>query len=101
MRNLKDNRIEMRALDEMTEEYTTVATVWAHFRSLSVKEAFNAGADTAWENVYFTFMRPVDFELNTYCSILYNKNEYEIVAIDLFDDTPGDNIRVQARRRYW
>lgn len=100
MKYLKDKRIEILALDEWTEEYTVVATVWAHFRSMSIKEVFNAGADYSWNNVIFTITKPVDFELNTYCEIRYNNNDYVIEAIDVYEDRPGSDVRIHARCRY-
>lgn len=102
MKRLKDKRIQILGIDEATEQKGVIAEVWAHFRSMSVKEGFNCGADFAWNNVYFTISRPDpnDFALNTYNEIRYNGNDYEIVGIDLFEDKPGSDIRIQARCRY-
>lgn len=100
MKNLKDKRVEILGLDEATERYGVIATVWAHFRSMSVQETYNCGADFAWDNVYFTITRPEDFELDTYCKVRYNGRDYDIEAIDRFEDRKGDNIRIQARARY-
>lgn len=99
-RLLKDKRIKIIALDEMTEEYTEVATVWAHYRSMSVREAFNCGADMAWNNVYFTFTKPT-FLFDTYCEIEYKGVRYTVEGIDLFEDKDGANIRVHAKSRYY
>ena len=99
-KNLKDKRIQIIGIDEMTEEKGVIATVWAHYRSMSVREGFSCGADFAWNNLYFTFTRPKDLELTTYNEIRYNGNNYSIEGIDLFEDRPGDNIRVHARCRY-
>ena len=100
MKYLKDKRIEILAIDEATERYKTIATVWAHYRSMSVKEVFNAGADHSWNNVIFTIMKPTDFELDTYNEIKYNGDTYVIEAIDVYEDRPGSDIKIQARCRY-
>ena len=100
-KNLKDKRIQIQQLDEVTERYQVVATVWAHFRSMSVREQYECGADFAWSNVYFTIFRSPDFELSTYDRIIYDGRTYEIEAIDLFEDVTGKNVRIQARCRYY
>lgn len=99
-RLLKDKRIKIIGLDEMTEEYTELATVWAHYRSMSVREGFNCGADMSWNNVYFTFTKP-NFPFDTYCEIEYKGVRYSIEGIDLYEDKDGSNIRVHARSRYY
>lgn len=100
MKNLKDKRIEILKIDEITERYAPIATVWAHFRSMSVEETYGAGADSAWNNVYFTIMKPVDFELDTYCKVRYNNVDYTIEGLDLFEDRKGSNVRIRAKARY-
>lgn len=100
---LKDKRIRVYAIDPETEQASELkGEIWAHYRSMSVKEAFNAGADHAWNNVYFTFTKP-SFYFDTYHVIEYPANSkkfYSIEAIDLYEDKDGANIRVQARRPY-
>lgn len=100
-RLLKDKRIKIWGFGPNDYDYpeTLLGEVWAHYRSLSVRETFNAGADYAWNNVYFTFTKPT-FELNTYCEIEYSGQKYIIEGIDLFEDRDGMNIRVMARTRY-
>lgn len=99
-KNLKDKRIEIQGINEETERPETIATVWAHFRSMSVNEQYECGADFAWSNVYFTIFKPAEFEVTTYNEILYNGRRYYIEAIDLFEDKTGENIRIQARCRF-
>lgn len=100
---LKDKRIKIWGLDWETElADKELGEVWAHYRSMSVRETFNAGADHSWNNVYFTFTRP-SFEFDTYCEIEYpvgSGKRYIIEAIDLYEDKTGANIRVQARTEY-
>lgn len=102
---LKDKRIFIWGWDYEVDEYEPtkpLGEVWAHFRSMSVRETFNAGADHAWNNVYFTFTKP-SFELNTYAEIEYpvgSGKRYIIEGIDLYEDRDGANIRVQARTQY-
>ena len=99
-RLLKDKRIKIWAFNPETEwNDLLLGEVWAHYRSLSVQEEFNAGADHAWNNVYFTFTKPA-FVLDTYCEIEYKGTKYIIEGIDLYEDRDGANIRVQARTQY-
>ena len=100
-KNLKDKRIQIQQLNEETERYQVVATVWAHYRSMSVREQYECGADFAWSNVYFTIFKPAEFEVTTYDRIIYDGRTYEIEGIDLFEDKTGENIRIQARCRWW
>ncbi len=103
-RQLKDKRIRIYGIDWDTERPTILkGEVWAHFRSMSVRETFNAGADHAWNNVYFTITKPSGFEFDTYDEIEYPVGSgkfYIIEGIDLFEDKDGANIRVQARTQY-
>lgn len=101
---LKDKRIRVYGIDWDTEKPTILkGEVWAHFRSMSVRETFNAGADHAWNNVYFTFTKPTGFKFDTYDEIEYPVGSgtfYIIEGIDLYEDKDGANIRVQARTQY-
>lgn len=103
-RLLKDKRIKIYGYNYDTDYVDLeLGTVWAHYRSLSVRETFNAGADHAWNNVYFTFTKPTGFTLDTYCEIEYpigSDKRYIIDGIDLYEDMDGANIRVQARTQY-
>lgn len=103
-RLLKDKRIRIYGIDWDTERPTILkGEVWAHFRSMSVRETFNAGADHAWNNVYFTFTKPSGFVFDTYDEIEYPVGSgkfYIIEGIDLYEDKDGANIRVQARTQY-
>lgn len=103
-RLLKDKRIRVYGIDWDTERPTILkGELWAHFRSMSVRETFNAGADHAWNNVYFTFTKPSGFEFDTYDEIEYPVGSgkfYIIEGVDLYEDKDGANIRVQARTQY-
>lgn len=101
---LKDKRIKVYGFGEYDEYEPTElrGEVWAHVRSMSVRETFQAGADHAWNNVYFTITKP-SFKLDTYCEIEYpagSGTRYIIEGLDLFEDRDGDNIRIQTRTRY-
>lgn len=104
-RLLKDKRIFIWGWDTYKDEYEPTlprGEVWAHVRSMSVRETFQAGAETAWHNVYFTFTKP-SFELDTYAEIEYpvgSGKRYIIEGMDLFEDKDGCNIRLQTRIRY-
>ena len=101
-RLLKDKRIKIYGMgeDDRYEPTELRGEVWAHYRSMSVREAFNCGADMAWNNVYFTFTKPT-FLFDTYCEIEYKGVRYTVEGIDLFEDKDGANIRVHAKSRYY
>lgn len=99
MKNLKDKKVDIYLMNYETEVREYKATVWAHYRSLSLQESYNAGVDSGVENAYFTISRPDGYELDTWSQIRYNEKIYEVVSIDLFEDKAGSNIRVQARVR--
>lgn len=98
-KQLKDKRIKIIGINEMTERREVIAEVWAHYRSMSVKETYECGADNSWSNVYFTIFKPKSFEVTTYNEIEYKGNTYIIEGMDLFEDIDGQNMRIQARCR--
>lgn len=101
---LKDKRIsiwEKKWNDDYTERVQfDYGTFWAHFRTMSIRETFQAGIDYAETNVYFTFTRPSSFELTTSAFIEYpvgSGKHWNIETIDSFEDRDGTNIRVLCR----
>lgn len=99
----RDRRITIRALNYETEYLETVGEVWAHYRSLSMKEQYEAGVDSGVEHAYFTFVPPDGFgttyDLDTHSQIIFNNNLYNVVAVDFYEGKPGATIRVTGRRR--
>ena len=100
---LKDKRIKIIYKgwnDDYTERVEEVrGELWAHFRHLSIKETYEAGADYALTNVYFTFTKPT-FEFGTYNLIEYPLGSgklWDVIGVDLFEDRDGSNIRALAR----
>lgn len=99
----RDRRITIKAMNYETEYTEVVGEVWAHYRSLSMKEQYEAGVDSGVEQAYFTFVPPdgygVTYELDTYSQIIFNGNVYEVCAVDFYEGKPGTTIRVTGRRR--
>lgn len=101
---LKDKRISIweRKWDDSYTELTkyNYGTYWAHFRTMSIRETFQAGIDYAETNVYFTLTKPSNFEISTHAFIEYpvgSGKHWDIVSVDNFEDRDGTNIRVLCR----
>ena len=85
---LKDKKIEIQesryvsdAIGNRKKELVTVATVWAYFRQLSMKELYSVTTQVQ-EEVLFQINYRTD--ITTAHVIKYNGIQYEITRIDTF-----------------
>ena len=92
---LKDKKIEIQesryvsdAIGNRKKELVTVATVWAYFRQLSMKELYSVTTQVQ-EEVLFQINYRTD--ITTAHVIKYNGIQYEITRIDTFEGYKSDS----------
>lgn len=83
---LKDQKIDILALDLKTEDYYPVkAGAWAYVRHMSATEQFNAGiSENGKVNMLFIINKP-NFTIINIDKIKYKGIEYDIHQIDDYD----------------
>ena len=99
---LKDKKIEIQesryvsdAIGNRKKELVTVATVWAYFRQLSMKELYSVTTQVQ-EEVLFQINYRTD--ITTAHVIKYNGIQYEITRIDTFEGYKED-LTLYANRK--
>ncbi len=99
---LKDKKIEIQesryvsdAIGNRKKELVTVATVWAYFRQLSMKELYSVTTQVQ-EEVLFQINYRTD--ITTAHVIKYNGIQYEITRIDTFEGYKSD-LTIYCKRK--
>lgn len=99
---LKDKKIEIQesryvsdAIGNRKKELVTVATVWAYFRQLSMKELYSVTTQVQ-EEVLFQINYRTD--ITTAHVIKYNGIQYEIARIDTFEGYKSD-LTIYCKRK--
>ena len=99
---LKDKKIEIQesryvsdAIGNRKKELVTVATVWAYFRQLSMKELYSVTTQVQ-EEVLFQINYSTD--ITTAHVIKYNGIQYEITRIDTFEGYKSD-LTIYCKRK--
>ena len=99
---LKDKKIEIQesryvsdAIGNRKKELVTVATVWAYFRQLSMKELYSVTTQVQ-EEVLFQINYRTD--ITTAHVIKYNGIQYEITRIDTFEGYKSD-LTIHCKRK--
>ena len=99
---LKDKKIEIQesryvsdAIGNRKKELVTVATVWAYFRQLSMKELYSVTTQVQ-EEVLFQINYRTD--ITTAHVIKYNGIQYEITRIDTFEGYKRD-LTIYCKRK--
>ena len=99
---LKDKKIEIQesryvsdAIGNRKKELVTVATVWAYFRQLSMKELYSVTTQVQ-EEVLFQINYRTD--ITTAHVIKYNRIQYEITRIDTFEGYKSD-LTIYCKRK--
>ena len=99
---LKDKKIEIQesryvsdAIGNRKKDLVTVATVWAYFRQLSMKELYSVTTQVQ-EEVLFQINYRTD--ITTAHVIKYNGIQYEITRIDTFEGYKSD-LTIYCKRK--
>ena len=99
---MKDKKIEIQesryvsdAIGNRKKELVTVATVWAYFRQLSMKELYSVTTQVQ-EEVLFQINYRTD--ITTAHVIKYNGIQYEITRIDTFEGYKSD-LTIYCKRK--
>ena len=99
---LKDKRVEIQESRYVSDKYgnrikqlVTVATVWAYFRQLSMKELYSVTTQVQ-EEVLFQINYRTD--ITTAHVIKYNGIQYEITRIDTFEGYKSD-LTIYCKRK--
>lgn len=99
---LKDKKIEIQesryvsdAIGNRKKVLVTVATVWAYFRQLSMKELYSVTTQVQ-EEVLFQINYRTD--ITTAHVIKYNGIQYEITRIDTFEGYKSD-LTIYCKRK--
>ena len=99
---LKDKKIEIQesryvsdSIGNRKKELVTVATVWAYFRQLSMKELYSVTTQVQ-EEVLFQINYRTD--ITTAHVIKYNGIQYEITRIDTFEGYKSD-LTIYCKRK--
>ena len=99
---LKDKKIEIQesryvsdAIGNRKKELVTVATVWAYFRQLSMKELYSVTTQVQ-EEVLFQINYRTD--ITTAHDIKYNGIQNEITRIDTFEGYKSD-LTIYCKRK--
>ena len=83
------------AIGNLKKETVTVATVWAYFRQLSMKELYSVTTQLD-EEVLFQISYRAD--LTTSHMILFWGMQYDIVRIDTFEGYKAD-LKLYCKRK--
>lgn len=102
MKYLKDKRVEVYGLDEITKRYDALlGTYWAYVTGVSIKAMFGAGASYQKNDIIVVIAKPVDFDLTDgMYSIKYNGKKYTVEAVDILNDRSGGDYKLLCRETW-